>query len=179
MAALLRGVGQRRPAPVQSMYITKQPGIGGQVVPHQDSAFLSTSPETCVGFWLALQPATRRNGCLWVLPRSHRAGVAGRFVLTPQRTTRWASADGAPPAFPRPVGPEAGYLPLEVAAGDAVLLHGATVHASAANTSDSSRHAYSVHYIEADAAWAHDNWMQRAPGWAATPLPAGEEDLGA
>jgi phytanoyl-CoA hydroxylase len=35
MAAILRSLGYRRPVPVQSMYIFKQPHIGGEVVPHQ------------------------------------------------------------------------------------------------------------------------------------------------
>jgi ectoine hydroxylase-related dioxygenase (phytanoyl-CoA dioxygenase family) len=66
-----------------------------------------------------------------------------------------------------------GYVPLEVPAGSAVLLHGACVHASAANTSATSRHAYSLHFVEADAAWAKDNWMHRAPDFP--PVPLGEE----
>lgn len=37
MAAALRALGFRRPLPVQSMYIYKQPHIGGEVVPHQAS----------------------------------------------------------------------------------------------------------------------------------------------
>ena len=176
MAALLRSVGMRRPTPVQSMYITKQPTLGGEVVPHQDSAFLTTEPQTCVGFWVALEPATRSNGCLWALPRSHGAGVARRFVLTPSRATRWADAAGgladspSPPSFPRPVDESSGDVPLEVPAGAAVLLHGACVHASAANTSADSRHAYSLHFVEADATWAHDNWMHRAPDFPTVPL---------
>jgi phytanoyl-CoA hydroxylase len=191
MGALMRSLGQRRPTPVQSMYITKQPSIGGEVVPHQDSAFLSTSPETCVGFWVALEDATRANGCLWVLPRSHAAGVAKRFVLTPSRTTRWAADDGrtdadapagAPPTWSE-VSEANGWLPLEVPAGGAVVLHGACVHASAANTSAASRHAYSVHFVEADATWAHDNWMHRAPDFPPVPLAeeadGGDEGAGA
>ena len=180
MAALLRSVGMTRPTPVQSMYITKQPSLGGEVVPHQDSAFLTTTPQTCVGFWVALEAATRSNGCLWALPRSHGNGVARRFVLTPERATRWADAAGgcadspSPPEFPRPVDERSGYVALEVPAGTAVLLHGACVHASAANTSSDSRHAYSVHFVEADAEWAKDNWMHRAPHFP--PVPLGEED---
>ena len=176
MGALLRSAGLRRPTPVQSMYITKQAAIGGQVVAHQDSAFLSTAPEeTCVGFWVALQEATRDNGCLWVLPRSHAAGVAKRFVLTPERKTRW-EGDGAPPALGR-IDEAGGWLPLCVPAGGAVLLHGAVVHASHANTSGASRHAYSVHFVEADAEWRADNWMHRAPDFPPVPL-AEEEDGG-
>ena len=180
MASLLRSVGMQRPTPVQSMYITKQPSLGGEVVPHQDSAFLTTTPQSCVGFWVALEAATKHNGCLWALPRSHGGGVARRFVLTPERATRWADAAGgcadspSPPEFPRPVDESSGYVALEVPAGTAVLLHGACVHASAANASSDSRHAYSVHFVEAAAEWAKDNWMHRAPTFP--PVPLGEEN---
>lgn len=41
-----------------------------QLSPHcsQDSAFLATEPYSCVGIWLALEDASRTNGCLWALP---------------------------------------------------------------------------------------------------------------
>ena len=78
----------------------------------------------------------------------------------------------APPSFPPLTDAAAGWVPLEVPAGAAVLLHGACVHASAANTSPASRHAYSVHFVEAGAAWAPDNWMHRAPDFPPVPLDA-------
>ena len=52
----------------QSMLIFKQPYVGGEVVPHQDSSFIATDPLSCVGIWLALEDAMRSNGCLWALP---------------------------------------------------------------------------------------------------------------
>lgn len=42
------------------------------MVPHQDSTFLYTEPMSCLGFWMPMEPATRENGCLWVLPGSHK-----------------------------------------------------------------------------------------------------------
>lgn len=54
------------------MLIFKQPFVGGEVVPHQDSSFLATSPFSCVGTWLALEDATRDNGCMWALPGAPR-----------------------------------------------------------------------------------------------------------
>lgn len=72
VAALSRSLGFRRPLPTQSMYIFKQPGIGGEVVPHQDSTFLYTSPPSVIGYWLALEDATKLNGCLWAIPGSHK-----------------------------------------------------------------------------------------------------------
>lgn len=55
------------------MLIFKQPYVGGEVVPHQDSSFLATDPFSCVGIWLALEDARRDNGCLWALPGAHLA----------------------------------------------------------------------------------------------------------
>jgi phytanoyl-CoA hydroxylase len=166
--ATLQALGLPQPMPMQSMYITKSPSIGGVVVPHQDSCFLHTTPDSCVGIWLALQDARRDNGCLWAVPGSHTAGVAGRFVLTPDRKTRWA--DGTPPKYPDFTDAASGYIPLEARAGTLVVLHGAVMHASAANTSLVSRHAYSVHYVDASAKWERSNWLQRAPDFPPVPL---------
>jgi len=57
-------IGISSPKLLQSMYIFKQPQIGGEVVCHQDSTFLYTKPESAVGFWVALEDATIENGCL-------------------------------------------------------------------------------------------------------------------
>ncbi|GJM96356.1 hypothetical protein PR202_ga13182 [Eleusine coracana subsp. coracana] len=73
VASLFSSLGYKRPAIMQCMYIFKQPGIGGEVVPHQDSTFLYTEPRTCTGLWLALQDATISNGCLWAIPGSHKS----------------------------------------------------------------------------------------------------------
>lgn len=173
IASLLRQLGLARPAAMQSMYICKQPDLGGVVVPHQDACFLHTTPDdTCLGLWVALEDATLQNGCLWVIPGSQAAGVNARFVLTPERTTRWAG--DVKPSYPSLGENEAnaraaGYVPLEARAGMCVMLHGASVHASALNTSSRSRHAYSVHYVSADAAWEKTNWLQKAA--PPTPLP--------
>ncbi len=51
----------------------QQPRIGGQVSVHQDATFLYTDPPTVIGLWVALEDATKENGCLWSLP--------GKFLL--------------------------------------------------------------------------------------------------
>jgi hypothetical protein len=50
------------------MYIAKQPHVGGEVTPHQDSTFIYTTPETCVAFWWPVEAATVANSCIWVIP---------------------------------------------------------------------------------------------------------------
>ena len=62
------------PLLLQSMYIFKQPRIGGEVVCHQDATFLYTDPITVTGFWFALEDATLENGCLWAMPGRPPAG---------------------------------------------------------------------------------------------------------
>lgn len=59
---------------------SQQPGIGGEVVPHQDNSFLYTDPPTCTGLWLALEDATVTNGCLWAIPGSHKGNIFFQYV---------------------------------------------------------------------------------------------------
>ncbi|MCO5604000.1 hypothetical protein L7F22_058157 [Adiantum nelumboides] len=143
----------KKPVLIQSMYIFKQPGIGGEVVPHQDSTFLYSDPPSLVGLWLALEDATKENGCLWVLPKSHKDGLKRRYV----QDTNGGKFIGDPPEYDY-----SKFVPLEVKAGCLVLLHGSLVHQSFENTSPKSRHAYSIHAFDSDgSSWASENWLQK------------------
>jgi phytanoyl-CoA hydroxylase len=156
LAELATELGLKQPLLLQSMYIFKQPHIGGEVNSHQDSAFLYTQPLTCLGFWFALEDATVENGCLWALPGGHQQSLRKRFVRAPGGGTAFQVLD------PTPL-PEEGFVPLEVKKGTLVVLHGQLPHKSGANTSPKSRHAYSLHCIDATAAYPRDNWLQRSP----------------
>ena len=70
------------PVVLQSMYIFKQPSIGGEVGCHQDATFLYTDPITVTGFWFALEDATLENGCLWAAPGGHRGPLRQLFKRT-------------------------------------------------------------------------------------------------
>ncbi len=79
-----RALGMEAPVVPQSMFIFKQPRIGGEVTSHQDSAFLFTAPrQTCVGLWLALEDASEENGCLWARPGAHGEPVRRHFARNP------------------------------------------------------------------------------------------------
>jgi phytanoyl-CoA hydroxylase len=78
--SLVHELGWKDPIVPQSMYICKNSKIGGTVHSHQDSTFLYTEPrQSCLGLWLALDPATLHNGCLWVRPKSHHEPVRRQF----------------------------------------------------------------------------------------------------
>src|SRR5260221_3525467 len=79
LADLVEGLGIRRPPLLQSMYIFKQPGIGGEVTCHTDATFLHTEPQSGTGLWFALEDATTENGCLWALPGQHPHPLLARF----------------------------------------------------------------------------------------------------
>jgi len=78
-AEIAADIGFTDPVLLQSMYIFKQPRIGGEVGPHQDATFLYTDPISVAGFWYALQDATVENGCLWAVPGGHRTSLRKRF----------------------------------------------------------------------------------------------------
>ncbi|XP_063172606.1 phytanoyl-CoA dioxygenase domain-containing protein 1 isoform X2 [Candoia aspera] len=84
---LVRKLGLQNPVVVQSMYIFKQPGIGGEVTPHQDATFLHTKPlGKVMGLWIALENATPENSCLWFIPGSHTTGITRRMARAPPGT---------------------------------------------------------------------------------------------
>lgn len=155
-AALARAIGLREPLLLQSMYIFKQPRIGGEVVCHQDSTFLATAPLSCVGFWLALEDATERNGCMWAEPGGHRRPLHQRFVRD-GNATRMETLDPASL-------PVDGLVPLPAAKGTLILLHGQLPHRSGPNLSDRSRHAFALHLIDGACRYLPDNWLRRGPG---------------
>ncbi|MBV8425598.1 MAG: phytanoyl-CoA dioxygenase family protein [Candidatus Eremiobacteraeota bacterium] len=154
LAEVAAKVGLREPRVYQSMYIFKQPHIGGEVGWHQDATFFWTDPQTVTTFWFALEHADRNNGCLWVQPGGQRSPLRQRFVVE-GGTPRMERLDESP--WPTQDTAQA----LEVEEGTLVVFHGCLPHYSAPNRSASSRHAYTLHAVDANAAYSPRNWLQR------------------
>lgn len=155
LAALAAALGLAQPQLWQSMYIFKQPHIGGEVKWHQDASFFDTTPSTVTGFWFALEDATEDNGCLWMQPGGHRGPLRERFVRDAD-AVRMDTLDATPwPDLSNAV-------PVPAEAGTLVVFHGLLPHWSAPNRSDRSRHAYTLHATDARAAYAPHNWLQRS-----------------
>jgi phytanoyl-CoA hydroxylase len=152
--ALVRGAGIAVPHVYQSMYIFKQPHIGGEVRWHQDATYFWTEPQSVITLWFALEPADRNNGCLWVQRGGQRTPLRERFVVE-NRVGKAIRLDAAP--WPS----EAQAEPLEVEAGTLVAFHGRLPHYSAPNRSSVSRHAYTLHVVDGNARYARENWLQR------------------
>ncbi len=136
---------------MQSMLFVKPPGFQGQAW-HQDEIYIPTRDRSLIGAWTAIDDATVANGCLWVLPGSHRSGI-----LYPQRP------HGQPEEFdnsPESYGfDDAAEVPVEVKAGSAVFFNGYLLHRSKKNRSNIYRRALVNHYMNA---WSLLPWDVRA-----------------
>ncbi|KAF2703259.1 phytanoyl-CoA dioxygenase family protein [Pleomassaria siparia CBS 279.74] len=182
-AAIARSLSFRDPRVLQSMVICKQPEIGGAVPPHQDSTFLYTDPPSAVGWWYALEDATKENGCLSFAKGSQkRTPIKQRFVRTGNGT---GFIDNKGAQFPEKLqskqngGAEKStmrshaheiaemkeeveevYEMGEVKAGTLVLIHGNILHKSEKNVSGKSRFIYTFHVIEGEERYDQRNWLQ-------------------
>jgi phytanoyl-CoA hydroxylase len=152
---LVADLGIDDPLLLQSMYIFKQPNIGGEVTCHQDATFLFTEPLRMAGLWFALEDATVENGCLWAVPGGHKLGLKSRFMRAEGQGTRFEVFDRSP-------WPEEKAAPLEVEKGTVIILNGLLPHLSRENRSARSRHAYTLHVIDASSEYPASNWLQRS-----------------
>ena len=134
--------------------------------PHQDSTFLYTNPPSAVGFWIALEDATRENGCLSFAKGSHRrAPVKSRFIRRDEGGTGFVNVEGArfPPGMDveeENIGMEEEYTLGEVKAGTLVVIHGNLLHKSEKNLSKKSRFIYTFHCIEGENKYDKMSWLQ-------------------
>lgn len=128
---------------MQSMLFLKRAGDPGQAW-HQDEAFIPTRDRSLAAAWMALDDATVENGCLWVLPGSHRNGI-----IWPQRAQGDAEFDAVPGSYG--FSDEDAAIPVEVASGSVVLFHGYLLHKSHRNRAATGyRRALVNHYMSAE-----------------------------
>jgi phytanoyl-CoA hydroxylase len=154
MKELAEALGLQQYVIIQSMLILKHAKIGGVVDVHQDATFLYTEPNSCIGFWFALEDATIENGCLWAKPGGHLTPLRSWFRRKEGGGTEMIQLHDEPMTTD-------GMQPLEVKKGTCIVLHGLLPHYSLPNTSGRSRQAYSIHCIDAKANYPLTNWLHR------------------
>lgn len=154
LAATVNSLGYQDPIVLQSMYIFKPPRIGGEVYCHQDSTFLYTDPETCIGFWFALEDATVENGCMHFIPGGHKGPLKKLHYRGDDGQMTFKTLDDTP-------WPENATVPAEAPAGTLVIFDGRAPHLSGPNLSEKSRHAYTLHVIDRNSRYPDENWLQR------------------
>lgn len=133
--------GGKEPYAVQTMLYFKPAGARGQAL-HQDQYYLRAMPGICLAAWLALDDCDEENGCMQVVPGSHRWPL----LCTATADTTQSFTDVTVPV---PEGVP--IVPCEMQAGDVLFFHGLLVHGSYPNrSSDRFRRALIGHYLTGD-----------------------------
>jgi phytanoyl-CoA hydroxylase len=154
---IAQDLGLAKPQIHQSMYIFKQPKIGGVIRWHQDASYFFTSPISVITFWLAVEDATLLNGCLQVQSGAASMPLKEQFLRYPDDSTELRALHDMP--WPD----DDSAKPLEVNKGTLVVFNGLLPHFSAPNLSDTSRHAFTLHVTCANTQYAKENWLQAMP----------------
>lgn len=129
------------PERFQDMALLKPPEGGREKPWHQDKAYFDLDLDApVVGVWIALDEATAENGCMHVIPGSHKDGPVEHFDRRD-----WQICDTDVQVD------EDVMVPLEP--GGALLFDGFIHHGTPPNRSGKRRRALQFHYTAADATW--------------------------
>ena len=132
-------------------YIAKPPGDGLPVCWHQDGRYWPLEPMEVVTVWFAATPSTRENGCVQVIPGSHRLGPLAHV-----------SEEGRPGLLSLAADPElfdeSRAVHLELDPGDVSVHHPLLLHGSDPNTSGEWRRGGSIQYMPPTTRIADDSW---------------------
>lgn len=121
----------------QDQLFMKPPRVGSRQPYHQDKPLgFDIEPADMVTCWAALDDASIENGCLWMLPGTHKFGVTemDEWMEYEER-----SKDGRLPE----------ERAVELKAGDCSFHHGLILHSSRPNLTDEKRWGYATHYVSA------------------------------
>lgn len=156
---------------MQSMLFVKGPGKAGQSW-HQDEFYIPTRDRSLVGAWIAIDDAGIDNGCLWIIPGSHRPSYIRRRVKN--SSNEYADVDTIDVSAFR----QDDMVPVELKSGSVVFFNGYTLHSSLRNkTNNCFRTALVNHYMSAESMlpWDQDGNLPPTDDLRDVVLVAGED----
>lgn len=121
----------------RAMFMNK-PARRGTLLPWHQDRWTSLDRDPLITLWTALDPATIANGCVQVIPGSHRLGV-----INPSHPSAFVTEEQAAEHAP-----DEKAICLELEAGEVVLLHNWLLHRSDVNRTEIPRRAFSVCYMD-------------------------------
>ena len=141
---------------VQSMLFVKGPGKPGQSW-HQDEYYIPTRDCSLTGVWIAIDDADTENGCLWIIPKSHKPSKICKRIL--YKGTEYGEHDTIDPSE---------YdiskaIPVELKSGSVLFFNGYLLHSSKRNkTNKRFRRALVYHYMSAESylPWDQDGKLK-------------------
>jgi phytanoyl-CoA hydroxylase len=132
---------------IQSMYFYKDPGSHGQAA-HQDYYYIRNEPNTLIAAWVAMEYTNEENGCLYVIPGSHKLGLLphGAVKNIDEHESWTHETEGIDLRK---------EIPVVLDKGDILIFHSLLIHSSTKNRSTRWRRSYVCHYIR------HDSTIER------------------
>jgi ectoine hydroxylase-related dioxygenase (phytanoyl-CoA dioxygenase family) len=120
-----------------TVLFAKEPDSSAYVSWHQDATYMGVAGDNHVTAWLALTPSTTGNGCVSVIPGTHRNGMLPHrdTFADDNILTRGQNVDSID---------ESAAVPLELAPGQMSLHHPWLVHGSLPNGSNSRRVGFAL-----------------------------------
>jgi len=120
-------------------FVVKPPRENAALFPwHQDNGYNAPKPDNNVTVWIALDQTTLENGCIWIVPGSHKQGL---IPHSKKSEASWhLEAD-----------PGVEGVPVLLEPGEAVAFSGYTLHRSLGNRTNGWRRAFFLEYCDADA----------------------------
>lgn len=132
--------GQNSPISCFRAMFMNKPAMSGTLLPWHQDAWTDLDRQPLITLWTALDPATIANGCVQVVPGTHKLGrvnsdhVSG--FLSAEHIAQYCKEE------------DSEYIELE--AGESVLLHNWLMHRSDVNRTEIPRRAFSVCYMDAN-----------------------------
>jgi hypothetical protein len=157
-------------------FFCKMPGDGKAVSWHQDASYWPLTPSKTVTAWVAIDDADRDNGCMQVIPGTHRRGHLEFRPSAPEennvlnQTIVDAESLGEPVCF-------------DLKAGEISLHSDLLVHGSEPNLSSRRRCGLTMRYASVDVVALSPSWREGAilcrghdpqGNWANIPRPDGD-----
>lgn len=137
----------------------KPPRHGIEAAPHQDTAFWPKLSPNALLFWMAIDPATIENGCLHIVPKSHRHDLPHRTDPVQGKMLDDEQFDTSK------------QVPIELRPGSALVMDSGVIHRSYPNRSDRSRRAMTSVYVPGDVRHV-EPWTQKYKFKRIPPTPA-------
>jgi hypothetical protein len=154
---VVKSIGFSKPVVLQSMYLMLESSSDQG---HQTSTYVIVEPSKLVSFWAAVTECTEDNGCLEIIPGSHKkGGLKNKFIRNPNKQEydagkRYIYTEGNPQY------PEEGFVKVPLEAGDVVLIDGFVVHRASPCKVTEPCNTYAFHCYDSDKAdFSEDNWM--------------------
>jgi phytanoyl-CoA hydroxylase len=135
-----------------SQLFMKPPG-GVEKPYHQDSPYFPIAPMALVTCWIALDDVTVENGCLWVVPGTHRLGPL-------PHSERWLVGDREDMRVPESEFDRSREVPITLSPGSCSFHHSLILHMSHPNKTQNSRRGLAFHYMTAQSKWTNPNKPQ-------------------